>query len=138
MPGPLKKAIRGAFPSDFTLTVTYTATDLCGNTTVQTATLTVLDTVAPVMTDLPADTTLDCAAWPDYLAPVPGATDNCTSDLGDPAVDTVVTPGACDGQFTVAITTTYTTWPATPLPHPGHRGHGHHGTRIHLFPVRSR
>lgn len=98
----------GAFPSDFTLTVTYTATDLCGNTTVQTATLTVLDTVAPVMTDLPADTTLDCAAWPDYLAPVPDAMDNCTSDLGDPAVVTVVTPGACDGQFTVAITTTYT------------------------------
>ena len=97
----------GAFPSDFTWTVTYTATDLCGNATVQSATLTVLDTVAPVLTDLPADTLLDCAAWPDYLAPVPGAEDNCTSDLGSPAVDTVLTPGACEGQFTVAITTTY-------------------------------
>ena len=98
----------GAFPSDFTLTVTYTATDLCGNSTVQSATLTVLDTVAPVLTDLPADTLLDCAAWPGYLAPAPSAADNCTSDLGSPTVDTVLTPGACDGQFTVDITTTFT------------------------------
>lgn len=98
----------GAFPSDFSLTVTYTATDLCGNSTVQTATLTVVDDTAPVLTDLPADTTVDCSAWATYPVPVPGATDNCTIDLGDPVVDTVITPGACDGAFTVAITTTYT------------------------------
>lgn len=96
----------GAFPSEFSLTVTYIATDLCGNSTVQTATLTVVDDTAPEWVELPADTTLDCAAWPTYDIPVPVAIDNCTDDLGNPTVDTVITEGACEGQFSMAITTT--------------------------------
>jgi hypothetical protein len=97
----------GAFPSDFTIELVYTATDLCGNSTTQTATITVTDTVAPVLTDLPEDATLSCVEWANYEATPPSAADNCTDNLGAPQVDTLVTEGSCPGSFTVSLTYTF-------------------------------
>ena len=98
----------GAFPSDFTIALSYTATDLCGNSTTQTATITVIDTVAPTLSDLPSDATMTCVEWANYDAAGPSATDNCTDDLGDPQVDTLITDVLCPGSFTVALTFTFT------------------------------
>ena len=98
----------GAFPSDFTIELSYTATDLCGNATTQSATITVIDTTAPVLTDLPEDVTLTCVEWETYQAQAPSATDNCTDDLGAAQVDTLVVDQACEGTFTLTLTYSFT------------------------------
>ena len=88
-----------------TTTVTYTATDAAGNTTLCTFTVTVNDTQAPVVTGCPADITVNnnfnvCGASVIWTAPV--FTDNC----GVPVVTATHTPGT---TFPVGVTAvTYT------------------------------
>ncbi|MBP8085661.1 MAG: T9SS type A sorting domain-containing protein, partial [Saprospiraceae bacterium] len=55
--------------------LTWTATDLCGNSSSAFAFLALVDTIAPVLVGIPADTTVNCD---DLLPPVPVfATDEC-------------------------------------------------------------
>ncbi len=63
----------------YTITRTWTAADNCGNETIATQVLTVIDTTYPVLWNVPANETLEC----DQVAPavVVWATDNCTEDL---------------------------------------------------------
>ncbi len=69
--------VAGTCAGNYVITRTWTATDLSGNTTLYTQTITVTDTTAPVFNGtLPADTTVDCATIP--LAPIITATDNCS------------------------------------------------------------
>src|SRR5439155_14610908 len=61
--------------SQFTITRTYKATDVCGNSATCTQTITVNDTTAPVLSAAPAAVTVECDAVP--TAATLTATDNC-------------------------------------------------------------
>ncbi len=104
------EVISGDFPVDFVMDRTYTATDLCGNPTEETMTITVIDTVAPTLTDLPEDITISCEEWPSFETSPPSAQDICDPAPTGPtsgASDTTITPGDCSGNFTVLFTYTF-------------------------------
>jgi large repetitive protein len=83
--------------------VTFTATDLCGNSSTATAMLTVVDNTAPVISNVPANVTITCPATPVFGTPT--ATDAC----GTPTLTfTDVTMGACPAMSMVVRT-----WRAT-------------------------
>jgi gliding motility-associated-like protein/uncharacterized repeat protein (TIGR01451 family) len=72
---------------------TWTAMDDCGNTDVETQTITVFDNGFPTLTGIPADTTVGCTAFVPGV-PAVGASDNCDGSpdlafnqttIGDPA-----------------------------------------------------
>ncbi|MEQ1746228.1 MAG: immunoglobulin-like domain-containing protein, partial [Saprospiraceae bacterium] len=89
---------------NYTLTRTWRATDLCGNSTTTAQVITVQDTQAPVFTNPPANLTVVCA--PDCVpAPVtPNATDNC----GTPTVTLQQTQSAGDCSTGYTVTRTWT------------------------------
>ncbi|MFM1931955.1 MAG: hypothetical protein RL226_1258, partial [Bacteroidota bacterium] len=74
-----ESTIQGNCPGDLQLVRTWTATDACGNQTIQSQIVSVSDTEAPVFDNLPADITADCGNLP---APaVMTASDNCSEVL---------------------------------------------------------
>ncbi|MEM9819759.1 MAG: SdrD B-like domain-containing protein [Bacteroidota bacterium] len=95
----------GTCSDGYVLTRTWTATDACGNQSVQTQVITVEDNIAPTLIDVPADKTVDCAAIP--TAAEPTATDNC-----DAAVSIVFSEiqeaGACTHNYNLIRTWTAT------------------------------
>ncbi|MCO6484214.1 MAG: gliding motility-associated C-terminal domain-containing protein [Saprospiraceae bacterium] len=87
-----QQRVNGPCPDTYTLIRTWTATDDCGNSVTGTQTISVIDTVAPMFTQLPEDLTLDCAL---PLPPVEfEAVDNCTQNLT--VVITLEGGKACD------------------------------------------
>jgi large repetitive protein len=63
----------------YTITRTWTATDACGNVATASQTVTVIDTVDPVLIGVPVNATVECASIP---APATvNASDNCTEQL---------------------------------------------------------
>ena len=50
----------GACAGDYTITGSFTATDVCGNSTSATQTITIIDTTAPVLS-IPDDYTAECS-----------------------------------------------------------------------------
>ncbi|MEM1118902.1 MAG: gliding motility-associated C-terminal domain-containing protein [Bacteroidota bacterium] len=65
--------------SAITITRTWTATDDCGNSRAESQLITVIDTIAPVLAETPADTIVACDNVPEtplFLL----ATDNCTPE----------------------------------------------------------
>ncbi|MFV8357731.1 gliding motility-associated C-terminal domain-containing protein [Flavobacterium sp. XS1P32] len=89
-----------------TYTNTWTAADDCGNTSeVFTQIITIQDTTAPVITTLPAVSTISCAAILEFA--VATATDNCGADVKLTSVD-VTTRGDCAGSYSVTRTWTST------------------------------
>ncbi|MEZ4803131.1 MAG: hypothetical protein R2797_10185 [Gelidibacter sp.] len=87
----------------YSVTRTWTATDECGNTSTASQTINVQDITPPVISELPAETTIDCPATPQFAEA--SATDGC-----DPKVNLtwrdVTTPGNCDGNYSVTRTWT--------------------------------
>jgi len=87
---------------NFTLTRTWRAQDLCGNSTSATQVITVQDTQLPVFVNPPADITVQCEC---YCVPIPiaVATDNCgpatVTYLGE-----VQSPGDCSTGYTLTRT----------------------------------
>src|SRR5690606_8556677 len=84
----------------------WTATDECGNVAVHEQYINLIDTVAPVLGNLPEDATYEC----DEEIPAPAdvtATDNC-----DEAVTVVLTESTEEGDCPQAYTL-YRTWTAT-------------------------
>jgi gliding motility-associated-like protein/uncharacterized repeat protein (TIGR01451 family) len=70
----------GLCPSSYTLTRTWTATDVCGNAASASQTIIVLDLTKPVLAGVPANVTVECnGTLP--TPPTVTATDNC-----DPSV----------------------------------------------------
>lgn len=100
--------VSGIYPFQFTLDRIYSATDLCGNTTVDTMTIEVIDTVAPTWVFLPPDTTILCDEWENYTIIQPIVQDNCDPSPDGPggggATDTTITEGDCFGEFLVELT----------------------------------
>ena len=93
--------VDGDCEGQYTIVRTFTATDLCGNETVASQTIQVIDETAPVMEAMD-DLVLDCT---DSLSDeLPAATDNC-SDVVVSVSDEVVA-GDCPQEYTVVRTFT--------------------------------
>jgi hypothetical protein len=92
--------IPGLCPQSYTLTRTWTATDACGNVSVAVQTINVSDATAPVISALPAPSTINCPAPAILGFATPTATDNCDLSPSLTFVD-VITPGACPQAYTV-------------------------------------
>ena len=95
----------GLCEDSYTLTRTWTATDNCGNTDIQSQVITVQDVTAPVLAGVPADVTVECDAVPAPATPT--ASDNCDSDV---TIDfnEVRTDGLCEDTYTLTRTWTAT------------------------------
>ena len=91
----------GECEGQYTIVRTFTATDLCGNETVASQTIEVVDETAPVMEAMD-DLVLDCT---DSLSDeLPSASDNC-SDVVVSVSDEVIA-GDCPQEYTVVRTFT--------------------------------
>jgi hypothetical protein len=96
----------GSCPNDLVVTRTWTAWDNCGNNTLGTQVITVKDTIPPVLSGVPRDVSVECAA--DVPRPAqPTATDNCDGALRV-QYNEVITPGTCPNDFVVTRTWTAT------------------------------
>ncbi|MFV8328525.1 hypothetical protein ACNQGH_21820, partial [Flavobacterium sp. ZS1P14] len=95
----------GDCASNYTLTRTWTATDVCGNTASKSQVITIQDKTAPVLSLAPANVTVECSAVP--AASTLTATDNCDAD---PKVtfNEVRTDGNCASNYTLTRTWTAT------------------------------
>jgi gliding motility-associated-like protein len=95
----------GSCPGNYTITRTWTATDVCGNSVSEDQIITVQDTTAPTFVEaLPGDITVECDAIP--AAQTLTATDNCGT--ATVTVNDVITAGSCDNNYTIARTWTAT------------------------------
>ncbi len=96
----------GTCANNFTIRRTWRATDQCGNSTVQTQLIQVVDTTPPTFTSVPANVTITC---PSPLPPVgtPTATDNCMGAVSIVYLGQTAS-GSCPSGHTVTRT-----WRAT-------------------------
>lgn len=70
-----EERVAGNCSGNFSLKRTWTATDACGKQTIQSQLLTVIDTIAPILSGIPVDITVSCEAVP--VSATVTATDNC-------------------------------------------------------------
>ena len=84
------------------ITRTWTATDACGNTVLETQVITIQDNVAPTLSSTPADVTIQCGTVP--VAPNMTATDNCDDDV-QVVLDETIIGNTCDEQQIIRIWT---------------------------------
>lgn len=83
----------------------FTATDECGNSSVATQCLAIIDTTPPVAPDAPATLSIECAGEiPAAIALT--AIDNCDGDITVDPTDEIF-PGDCPNDFTVVRTWTF-------------------------------
>ena len=94
----------GACPNEFIITRTWQASDCLGNTTEYVQTITGIDDVAPVISDLPADIYFGCDEDVFYLTPT--ATDDCGEVTLTSSVEDV--PGTCGTNYNQVVTWTAT------------------------------
>ncbi|MFZ2897274.1 MAG: gliding motility-associated C-terminal domain-containing protein [Saprospiraceae bacterium] len=101
-----------SFPDtcELSLTIVFTAVDGCGLFDTVSATFTALDTLAPILTGVPADTTLSCSD----AIPLPAmvvASDNCASIGPAPAFTETSTKTTGEGctDYSYTITRTWMT-----------------------------
>jgi large repetitive protein len=97
----------GTCANEYTLTRTWTATDLCGNNTIHNQIITVQDNTNPTFTGvLPTDITVECNAVPTPVTLT--ATDLCGT--ANVTFAEVRTDGTCANEYTLTRT-----WTATDL-----------------------
>ena len=90
---------------NYTITRTWTATDVCGNSNPQTQTITVQDITAPTFNQAtPADIAVACDALPS--AAVLTASDNCGT--ATVVMTETTTPDSCPSNYTLTRTWTAT------------------------------
>ncbi len=101
------QVIGASCAATYTITRTWTASDLCGNQRTHTQVITVQDDQAPQFVQVPGDTTVSCTAVP----PVPtvGATDNCTANPVVQFTETRIN-GSCSYNYVLSRK-----WTATDL-----------------------
>ena len=95
----------GTCAGSYSVTRIWTATDACGNSSAASQTINVQDITAPVIGALPATSTIDCPATPEFA--VATATDVCGSDFALTFNDET-TSGTCAGSYSVTRTWTAT------------------------------
>ena len=95
----------GNCPGNYTLTRTWTATDHCGNSSSQSQVITVTDTEAPVLADVPSDISVSCGEVPAPASPT--ASDDCDTAPTISFTETR-TDGNCPGNYTLTRTWTAT------------------------------
>jgi|GEM_PF-2950979 len=90
----------GACANSFVRTITYEATDLCGNASQYQVVITVNDEIAPVFSSTPGelDFTYDCADGGEIEIPVPTAIDNCEGNIEMTIVRDETNAGDCAGN----------------------------------------
>jgi hypothetical protein len=95
--------IPGICTQTYDIERTWTATDDCGNSDSCVQTINVEDTTAPVLSDIPADITVECDAVPDPATVT--STDNCDTS---PTIDFTEnrTDGSCPSEYTLTRTWT--------------------------------
>jgi hypothetical protein len=95
--------VDGPTVNQYEIIRTWTAEDICGNTSTATQVVSVVDDGPPEWTSVPADETLECtASVPTVLAT---AEDGCDGAL-TVTVSEVRTDGACEGTFVIVRTFT--------------------------------
>ncbi len=87
----------GPCADTYTLRRRWTATDLCGNTTLAEQVLTVRDLTPPAFTFVPADVTVSCELVPPIGTPA--ATDNCDADATITFEEETRTNGICPDSY---------------------------------------
>jgi len=95
----------GTCAGSYSVTRTWTATDSAGNTSTASQTINVEDTTAPVISPLPAATTIACGTTPAFATA--SATDACGSTFTLTFND-VTANGTCAGSYSVTRTWTAT------------------------------
>ena len=95
----------GSCANEQIITRTWTATDACGNSSMESQIITVIDDTAPVLSGVPGEATVQCDAIP--AAANPTATDNCDPDPEVTFAETTA-PGACPQEQTITRTWTAT------------------------------
>ncbi|MAO46683.1 MAG: hypothetical protein CL823_05980, partial [Crocinitomicaceae bacterium] len=87
-------------PNDNTYTIfrEFTATDDAGNSTISIQEIQVIDSTAPIATNIPADFEGTCNSIPDATS-APTFTDNCSEVYVDYAE--VIIEGSCSGDYTL-------------------------------------
>ncbi|MDR2037572.1 MAG: gliding motility-associated C-terminal domain-containing protein, partial [Bacteroidales bacterium] len=99
----------GNCPNNYAITRTWTATDECGNSSTAVQVITVQDNIAPVITGVPANTTVSCDNVPAADASAVTVTDNCSaSDKIAVTVNDVRTDGNCPNNYVITRTWTAT------------------------------
>ena len=92
----------GNCTDNYTLTRTWKATDICGNTDVHTQKITVKDTSNPTFTGFPADMTVECNAVPNPANP--GGQDNCDQNVTITYLGETSEAGNCADNYTLTRT----------------------------------
>ena len=95
----------GDCAGSYSVTRTWTATDICGNTSKASQTINVIDTNAPVIAVPPARLSINCPETPVFAEA--SANDECGS-LFSLTFEDVKTEGACAGSYSVTRTWTAT------------------------------
>jgi hypothetical protein len=96
----------GYCPNSYTLTRTWTVTDLCGNSASDSQTIFVEDTTPPVLNGVPDDVTVECDQIP--KKPTVTATDNCDTSTIEVIYSEKRTDGKCPNTYVLTRTWTAT------------------------------
>jgi hypothetical protein len=99
-----EERINGASNNNYTLTRTWTATDVAGNSSIKTQLITVEDRTAPVLSAAPSDVTVECDSVP--VAAILTVTDNC--DIPEVLYKEERINGASNNNYTLTRTWTAT------------------------------
>ncbi len=89
----------GNCPDSYTLTRTWTATNLCGNTASASQIITVRDSRVPIIGSIPANITVECHKIPTPVKP--SAIDNCDKQV-DVTHKDKITNGLCTDSYRIA------------------------------------
>ena len=96
-----ESVVEGSNANNYTVIRTFTATDACGNETDTTQIVNVVDTTPPTFLTTWSDETRQCG---EDLSPLPVEAVDACSDSVFVTTNDVMTPGLCEGSFTLART----------------------------------
>src|SRR5438477_6028995 len=88
----------GSCAGNYSVTRNWTATDACGNSSTAAQTINVHDVTPPVIASLPAPSTINCPAVPNFVQATPTLHDALPTSLTHADV---TTPGSCAGNYSV-------------------------------------
>ncbi|NMH29154.1 gliding motility-associated C-terminal domain-containing protein [Flavobacterium silvaticum] len=103
---PAETETPGACQGSRIITRTWTFTDSCENTVSASQTITINDTTAPALPQIPGNLILSCGDTVPSAQPIT-ATDACSGDITATPVETE-TPGTCEGSRVITRTWTFT------------------------------